>query len=92
MSTSEVALFRECQALEEASARLGLTGLAQVAQHEAINARATRGAERILRLVEQGQYKQAVALMDQPGWGADDDSVACQADKKDEGKKVEVRV
>jgi hypothetical protein len=81
MLTSEVALFRERQALEEASARLGLTGLAQVAQHEAINARATRGAERILRLVEQGQHEQAITLMDRPDWGADEEGVAYQVKK-----------
>ncbi|MGH2508294.1 MAG: hypothetical protein ACRDHZ_12960 [Ktedonobacteraceae bacterium] len=72
MSKSEIALFCERQALEEASARLGLDGLAQVASHEAINARAERGAARILQLVEQGHHAQAVALMDRPDWGADE--------------------
>lgn len=45
---SEVARFRQRVEQEEASARLGLTGFAIVAKHDAINARATRGAERIL--------------------------------------------
>ncbi|MGH2482024.1 MAG: hypothetical protein ACRDHW_20435, partial [Ktedonobacteraceae bacterium] len=63
MSASHVASFREQQSLEEASARLGLTGPAMVAQHETINARATRGAERILQLVEQGKHTQALALL-----------------------------
>lgn len=68
MSTSKIASFRERQTLEETSARLGLTGLAQMATHEAINARAQRGAQRILQLVEQGQHAQAIALMEQPYW------------------------
>lgn len=69
MGRSKVASFRERQALEEASARLGLNGLAQMATHEAINVRAQRGAERILHLVEQGQHAQALSLMEQPQWG-----------------------
>lgn len=68
MPTSNVALFRERQALEEASARLGLDGFAQIANHEAINARVQRGAQRILHLVEQGRHAQALALMEQPYW------------------------
>lgn len=71
---SEVARLLQRIELEKASARLGLNGLAQVAKHDAINARATRGAERILRLVEQGMHVQAVALMDRPDWGADEEA------------------
>jgi hypothetical protein len=78
---SEVRHLRQRIEQEEASARLGLTGLAQVAQHELINARAQRGAARILRLVEQGHHVQAIALMDRPDWGADEDSAACQVKK-----------
>lgn len=79
---SEVARFRQRVEQEEASARLGLNGFAHVASHEAINARAQRGAARILLLVEQGQHVQARALMDRPDWGADEDSVACQTNKE----------
>lgn len=63
MSISRVASFRERQAEEEASARQGLTGFAVGAPHGAINARATRGAAQILRLVELGQHAQALALL-----------------------------
>lgn len=69
MSTSRVASFRERQLGEEVSARLGLTGPAVVAQHAAINARAARGAERILCLVEQGRHAEAWAYMNLPDWG-----------------------
>lgn len=87
---SEVARFRQRVEQEEASARLGLTGFAIVAKHDAINARATRGAERILQLMEQGQHVQAHALMDRPDWGADEYTVERQTEKRD-GVKVEVR-
>ncbi|MGH2509624.1 MAG: hypothetical protein ACRDHZ_19780 [Ktedonobacteraceae bacterium] len=73
MSISEIALFRAGQTLEEEAAQRGYTGLAQVAQHDFINARATRGAQRILQLVEQGQHVQAIALMEQPHWGEPED-------------------
>ncbi|MGH2506179.1 MAG: hypothetical protein ACRDHZ_01965 [Ktedonobacteraceae bacterium] len=69
MSGSKVACFRERQALEEQAARLGLDGLAQVAQHEAINARATRGARRILHLLATGKQEEAYRLMNQDDWG-----------------------
>lgn len=69
MSKSQIALFRERQALEEAAAQRGCSGLAQVARHDFINARATRGAQRILGLFKQGQHAQAIALMEHPQWG-----------------------
>ena len=68
-SKSEIANFRQQQALEEAAARQGLYGYAQVATHESITARAERGAKRILRLVEEGNHTEARRLMDTPGWG-----------------------
>ncbi len=64
-----MARFRERQAFEEAAARLGCSGLAQVAQHELINARATRGAERILHLLAAGEREEAHRLMEQEDWG-----------------------
>lgn len=69
MRASHVASFRERQAAEETSANLGLTGPAQAASHEAINARATRGAAWILHLVAQGKHAEAQAYMDLPDWG-----------------------
>ena len=68
---SEVARFRERQAQEEQASRLGLYGLAIVANHESITARLQQGAERILNLVEQGKMQEAVQLMNRPDWGAD---------------------
>lgn len=69
----EVAHLRQRIEQEECAARLGLIGLAQVATHEAINARAQRGARRILQLVEQGHHAQAIALMEQPYWEEPED-------------------
>jgi hypothetical protein len=71
MSRSEVAALRERLALEEQSARLGLYGPAIVANHAAINARMQRGAERILKLIEEHKDDQAIALMNMETWGAE---------------------
>ncbi len=68
---SEVAQFREQQALQEQASRLGLYGPAIVANHDSITARLQQGAGRILQLVEQGKMQEAVQLMDCPNWGAD---------------------
>ena len=68
---SEVARFREQQALEEQASRLGLYGPAIVANHNSITARLQLGAERITRLMQEGKMQEAVQLMDQPDWGAD---------------------
>lgn len=66
---SEVTRIRQLIEQEEITAHLGLTGPAIVANHELINARASRGAARILQLIEQGRYAEAHALMDMPDWG-----------------------
>ena len=58
-NTSDIARFREEQALEEESARLALTGYAITARHDFITARAQRGAERILQLIEEGKHTEA---------------------------------
>jgi hypothetical protein len=63
MSKSEVAAFREQQALQEEAARQGLYGLAMVASHELITARMQSGVERILALFQEGKPEAAVALM-----------------------------
>jgi hypothetical protein len=68
MAQSEVAIFREQQALQEEAARLGLEGLAMVARHEAITARMQIGAERILTLFQEGRQEEAVALMSTDAW------------------------
>jgi hypothetical protein len=69
MSNSEVANFREQLALEEQAIRLGFSGPAIVASHASITARMERGAERIIRLFEEGKQQEAAALMSMPGWG-----------------------
>jgi hypothetical protein len=68
MSKSEVARFRERQALEEQAMQNGLYGLAAVANHTAINARMQIGAEHILKLFQEGKPEEAVALMATPDW------------------------
>ena len=71
MTKSEVAQFREQQALHEQSAYWGMYGPAIVANHASITARLQRGASRILDLMQQGKEQEAVAMMAQPDRGAD---------------------
>lgn len=66
---SEIARFREQQALEEQSAYLGLYGLAAVASHDAIIARMEIGGQRILQLLAEGKEDEAHALMNTEWWG-----------------------
>ncbi len=49
---SEVAQFRQQQALREQSAQQGLSGLAVVATHASLTARMEQGAKRILGLIQ----------------------------------------
>lgn len=70
---SDVTQFRELQASQEAAARLGLTGSAIVSRHDFIEARAERGAARILQLLVQGRYAEAEAQMDLPNWGREEE-------------------
>lgn len=72
-SKSEVARFRQRQALEEEAMRLSLYGFAEVARHERINARMTRGAERVLDLIAEGKHEEAQAMMNQENWGVQED-------------------
>lgn len=65
---SNIAHFRQQQALAAAAARLGLSGLASVAAHERITARMEHGAERILMLVREGKQQEALALMSTTTW------------------------
>ena len=68
---SEVARFREQQALQEQASRWGLYGPAIVANHNSITARLQLGAERITRLMQEGKMQEAAHLMEQPDWGED---------------------
>jgi hypothetical protein len=66
---SEIANFREKLALEEQAVHWGLYGPAIVASHAAINARMHRGAERILKLIDEHKDDEALALMNTKTWG-----------------------
>src|ERR1700737_727636 len=66
---SEVAQFRHQQALQEEAAQRGLNGFAIVARHESITRRMEVGAERLLKLIEEGRHEEAQAMMNMPGWG-----------------------
>jgi hypothetical protein len=68
MAESEVARFREQQALEEEAAKRGLYGLAIVASHASINARMEIGAKRIFQLIEAGKHEEAQALFSREDW------------------------
>lgn len=69
MSTIAIVQFRqEQQALEDA-ALLGLHGLASgVSRLDFINARVERGADYILRLIQEGKHEKAAALMKAKTW------------------------
>jgi hypothetical protein len=82
---SEIARFREQQVLEEEAARLALSGYAITARHEFITARMQRGGERILQLIEQGKYEEALVLMNSENWGAEE--VAVKGKAKIKGRK-----
>ncbi|HZS79078.1 MAG TPA: hypothetical protein VFA41_20880 [Ktedonobacteraceae bacterium] len=82
MSTNNpsiIAQFRQEQALLEESARLSRSGLAITASHAAITARMQRGAERILRLIEDGQHEEALSLLNTDDWCAVGDEGQQQA-------------
>jgi hypothetical protein len=68
---SEVAAFRERQALEEEAMRLGMYGFAMTASHQTITARMQLGAERILSLINAGKDEEAQALMNTEYWRAE---------------------
>ncbi len=65
---SEVAQFREEQALRDQSAHWGLYGPAVVANHASVTARMQQGAERILGLFREGKHEEAEALMSTDSW------------------------
>ncbi|HZS76470.1 MAG TPA: hypothetical protein VFA41_07635 [Ktedonobacteraceae bacterium] len=71
---SEVARLRQRIAEEEAAAWQALYGLAMVTRHELITARMTRGAERVLRLIEEGRHAEAQALLNTENWCEDETS------------------
>ena len=68
MTESEVAQFKQQQTLQEQAAQQGLYGSALVASHTAITARMEVGAERILKLFQEGKHEEAVRLMSTETW------------------------
>ncbi|MBV9688885.1 MAG: hypothetical protein JO202_04155 [Ktedonobacteraceae bacterium] len=67
---SEIARFREQQALEDQAAWLGLHGLAWgTARHDSILKHVRQGTERILRLLDQDKYQDVQRLMTTDPWG-----------------------
>ena len=67
---SDVAHLRQQLQLKHEAAERGLSGLASgAAKHDFIEARATRGAEYILQLIQERKHKEAVLLMESPDWG-----------------------
>ncbi len=75
--------FRQQQALQEEAARQGLCGLASgFSRHDFIEARAERGAQLILQLIEQGEHEEAQKLMAMNTWGqgelAEEDEERCR--------------
>ncbi len=77
MTVSEIAGFRHQQALQEQAAQQGLNGFAALASHETITARMDRGAERLLKLLQEGKHKEVAILMETPTWGLEEERVSC---------------
>ncbi len=69
---SEVARFRQNQALQERAVHQALYGLASVATHNSITARMERGAEHLLTLLEEGKYEQVAHLMETTAWALEE--------------------
>ena len=73
MISSEVAQFRQQQAMQEEAALLGLNGLASgVSRHAFIEARMQQGATSILQLLEEGRHEEAQRLMETRAWGQEE--------------------
>jgi hypothetical protein len=68
MAESEVAQFRQQQALQEQAAEQGLYGLAVTSRHDFIEARMERGAEGLLQLIKEGKHEEVKLLMETEAW------------------------
>jgi uncharacterized protein YprB with RNaseH-like and TPR domain len=80
-SKSEIAQLLRRIDLEYQAAQWGLTGFAEgSSKHAFITARAERGAERILRLIDEGKHAEAIALMNTETWGMEEQGEAEQED------------
>jgi hypothetical protein len=71
---SEITRMRQQIDQEHEAAIHGLLGPAVVASHTCVEARLTRGANRILDLFEQQQFSEALHLMEHASWGEEDSS------------------
>ena len=78
---SEIARFREQQALEEEAIKLAFSSYV-------ITARMQRGGERILQLIEEGKHEEAQVLMNSENWGIEEDgvTVAIGGERKNDGQ------
>ncbi len=85
-SKSEIARFREQQALKE-SARQALTGYTITARHDFITVRMQLGAEHILRLIDEGKHAEAQALMNTENWGVEEIAPREKGTGKSKGRK-----
>jgi hypothetical protein len=66
--SSDIARFREQQALCEQAAMLGLSGYAEVSRHEVIEKRQNQGAPYLLQMITEGKHEEAFALMESDDW------------------------
>ena len=69
---SEIAEFRQQQAMQEEAALLGLNGLATVSRHAFIEAHMQQGAAYILQLLKEGKEEEAQRLMETRTWGQEE--------------------
>jgi hypothetical protein len=84
---SEIGRLREQWALEDEAAKYTF---AITARHDFIIARAQRGAEHILRLLDEGKKAEALALMNTEDWGQGAEAPP-PAQKKHKGGKRKKR-
>jgi hypothetical protein len=73
MHASDIAKFRQEQALQEQATHQALYGFASVATHASINARMQRGADYLLTLLEAGKYEEVIQLMETRTWGMEEE-------------------
>jgi hypothetical protein len=69
---SDIAHFRQEQALQEQAVQQALYGFASVATHASITARMERGADRLLALFAQGKPEEAIRLWETTTWALEE--------------------
>jgi hypothetical protein len=73
---SEVARFRQQQALYEKAMQQVFTGFAAVARHAVINARMQRNGDYILKLIQEDRHEEARALLETDSWTREEPETA----------------